>query len=55
MWPPIYEFFYDIFYKVAKGFGFDEEQANFVAKATIMLVVFVVCIHVVFFMLSDIW
>ena len=48
-WPPIYEFFYDLFYKIAKGFGLDEYGANFVAKAMCILIVFIVCIHIIYF------
>lgn len=52
MWLPIYEFFYDIFYKIAKGCGLDEDNANFVARVMCILIVFIVCIHVIFFIFA---
>ena len=46
---PIYDFFFDVFYKIAKGCGLDEYNANFVARAMCILIGFIVLIHVIFF------
>lgn len=54
MWPPIYEFFYKIFYEIARACGFDEDRSNFVAKVTCIIIPFVIWVHVMFFILPDI-
>lgn len=54
MWSGIYDFFYELFYRIAIGCGFDEAKANFFAKWMCILMFFEMWIFGMAFIIDDI-